>query len=105
MPQYAIVDICAIYSILLIWVVRIFMSSPIEICLDRESRFAEFVAGPLAVFWHRREERQFTGVDGVQVSYVRFRSAKHERVIVVCPGRIENYVKYAELAYDLFQCG
>ena len=27
---------------------------------------------------------------------------KHDRVIVVCPGRIESYVKYAELAYDLF---
>jgi alpha-beta hydrolase superfamily lysophospholipase len=26
-------------------------------------------------------------------------------VIVVCPGRIESYVKYAELAYDLVHMG
>ena len=26
-------------------------------------------------------------------------------MIVVCPGRIESYIKYAELAYDLFHLG
>jgi alpha-beta hydrolase superfamily lysophospholipase len=30
---------------------------------------------------------------------------KNDRVVVVCPGRIESYVKYAELAYDLFHSG
>jgi lysophospholipase len=30
---------------------------------------------------------------------------KKRSVIVVCPGRIESYVKYAELAYDLFHMG
>lgn len=30
---------------------------------------------------------------------------KNDRVIVVCPGRIESYIKYAELAYDLFHLG
>ena len=25
--------------------------------------------------------------------------------VVICPGRIESYAKYAELAYDLFHSG
>ena len=37
--------------------------------------------------------------------FVRFHDTRHDRVIVVCPGRIESYVKYAELAYDLFHLG
>lgn len=73
--------------------------------LTRESEFAAFTTGPLMDFWRQREECEFLGVDDVPVRYVQFRSATHDRVIVVCPGRIESYVKYAELAYDLFHCG
>ncbi|KFC84933.1 lysophospholipase L2 [Buttiauxella agrestis] len=72
---------------------------------NRENAFAAFTTGPLMDFWRQREECEFSGVDEVPVRYVRFRSQDHDRVIVVCPGRIESYVKYAELAYDLFHCG
>lgn len=71
----------------------------------RESAFAAFATGPLTDFWRQREEAEFTGVDNVPVRFVRFHAARHDRVIVVCPGRIESYVKYAELAYDLFHLG
>ncbi|MBV8045398.1 lysophospholipase L2 [Pluralibacter sp.] len=71
----------------------------------RENAFASFTMGPLNDFWRQREEAVFTGVDGVPVRFVRFHASYHDRVIVVCPGRIESYVKYAELAYDLFRCG
>ncbi|WP_437888018.1 lysophospholipase L2 [Phytobacter sp. V91] len=71
----------------------------------RESAFAAFATGPLTDFWRQREEAEFTGVDNVPVRFVRFHAAMHDRVIVVCPGRIESYVKYAELAYDLFHLG
>ncbi|WP_090136093.1 lysophospholipase L2 [Kosakonia oryziphila] len=71
----------------------------------REKAFAAFTTGPLMDFWRSREEAVFTGVDNVPVSFVRFCHPRHDRVIVVCPGRIESYVKYAELAYDLFYLG
>lgn len=71
----------------------------------RENAFAAFSMGPLTDFWRQREEAEFTGVDNVPVRFVRFRAEKNDRVIVVCPGRIESYVKYAELAYDLFYSG
>lgn len=71
----------------------------------RENAFAAFTHGPLTDFWRQREEAEFTGVGNIPVRFVRFHAAEHDRVIVVCPGRIESYVKYAELAYDLFHLG
>ncbi|MFJ2977147.1 lysophospholipase L2 [Kluyvera sp. NPDC087067] len=71
----------------------------------RENAFAAFTTGPLMAFWRGREEAEFIGVDRIPVSFVRFSCEAHDRVIVVCPGRIESYVKYAELAYDLFHSG
>lgn len=71
----------------------------------RENAFAAFAHGPLTDFWRQREEAEIIGVDNIPIRFVRFRAASHDRVIVVCPGRIESYVKYAELAYDLFHLG
>ncbi|VFS71920.1 lysophospholipase L2 [Raoultella planticola] len=34
-----------------------------------------------------------------------FAPKDNDRLVVICPGRIESYVKYAELAYDLFHSG
>ena len=71
----------------------------------RENAFAAFTMGPLTDFWRQRDEAEFTGVDDIPVRFVRFRAQHHDRVVVICPGRIESYVKYAELAYDLFSRG
>lgn len=71
----------------------------------REKAFAAFATGPLLDFWQRREEGEFIGVENVPIRYVRFISAQHDKVILLSPGRIESYVKYPELAYDLFHCG
>lgn len=71
----------------------------------RENAFAAFSMGPLTDFWRQREEDEFMGVGDIPVRFVRFRDEKNDRVIVVCPGRIESYIKYAELAYDLFHLG
>ncbi|AFJ48804.1 lysophospholipase L2 [Shimwellia blattae] len=71
----------------------------------REKCFAAFTVGPLTAFWQLREEGEFTGVEGVPIRFVKFCAAHHDRVVVICPGRIESYVKYAEVAYDLYQHG
>lgn len=73
--------------------------------LTREQSFAAFATGPLLRFWQQREEDEFAGVGNVPIRYVRFISPQHDKVILLCPGRIESYVKYPELAYDLFHCG
>ncbi|MDR8258611.1 alpha/beta fold hydrolase, partial [Acinetobacter baumannii] len=41
----------------------------------------------------------------VPVRFVRFCAQHNDRLVLICPGRIESYVKYAEVAYDLFHCG
>lgn len=73
--------------------------------LTREKAFAAFATGPLLDFWRQREEDEFAGVENVPIRYVRFISPQHDKVILLCPGRIESYVKYPELAYDLFHSG
>lgn len=81
-----------------------FVSHPTE-WLNREKQFSSFINGPLLDFWQRREEGQFTGVGGVPIRFVRFSTPQHQRVVVVSPGRTESYIKYSEVAYDLFHNG
>ena len=57
----------------------------------RENAFAAFTMGPLTDFWRQRDEAEFTGVDDIPVRFVRFRAQHHDRVVVICPGRIESY--------------
>lgn len=72
---------------------------------QREQQFAPFLATTLPDFWRLRQENEFIGVDQVPIRYVRFTHSDHRRVIVIIPGRIECYLKYQELAFDLFHCG
>ena len=76
-----------------------------ESWLRRERAFAAFATGPLLDFWRQREECEFTGTGNLTLRYVRFTAPHHTRVILIVPGRIESYIKYPELAYDLFHCG
>ncbi|WP_255557158.1 lysophospholipase L2 [Sodalis sp. dw_96] len=73
--------------------------------LTREEQFAAFYTGPLLDFWRRREEGEFIGAQGMPIRFVRLRSPRHNKVVVISTGRIESYVKYPEIAYDLYHCG
>lgn len=73
--------------------------------LNREEQFSAFATGPLLDFWQQRVEGEFIGVAGVPIRFVRLSSPAHQRVVVISPGRTESYIKYAEVAYDLFQQG
>ncbi len=78
---------------------------PADDWLTREKQFTAFVKGPLHDFWQQREEGIFVGVGNVRLCYVRFCHARHTQVVVLVTGRIESYIKYAEVAYDLFTSG
>ncbi|WEF11830.1 lysophospholipase L2 [Pectobacterium actinidiae] len=73
--------------------------------LTREAQFAAFATGELLNFWRQREEGEFSGVDDVPIRFVRFTAPQHDKIVVVFSGRIESYVKYSEVAYDLFHRG
>lgn len=72
---------------------------------SRESTFSAFTLGPLIDFWQLREEGKIVGADGLLLCFVRFSAPGNRCVVVVSPGRGESYVKYAEVAYDLFRSG
>lgn len=73
--------------------------------LTREKQFAAFTSGPLLDFWRQRQEGEFLGVDQVPIRFVRFVDPAHQQVVMVISGRAESYIKYQELAYDLFHQG
>lgn len=73
--------------------------------LTREAQFSAFANGKLLDFWRQREEGEISGVDNVPIRFVRFTSSRHDKLVVVFPGRIESFVKYSEVAYDLFHNG
>ncbi|MCG8709748.1 lysophospholipase L2 [Brenneria sp. 4F2] len=73
--------------------------------LTREAQYAAFASGKLLDFWRRRAEGEIIGVDNVPIRFVRFASSRHDKLVVVFPGRIESFVKYSEVAYDLFHHG
>ncbi|MEH0833134.1 lysophospholipase L2 [Pectobacterium cacticida] len=73
--------------------------------LTREAQYAAFATGALLDFWRQREEGECLGVDEVPIRFVRFTAPQHDKIVVIFSGRIESYVKYSEVAYDLFHRG
>lgn len=73
--------------------------------LSREKQFSAFTNGILLDFWNQRQEGEFTGVDGVSIRYVHWRSSSHKKALVICSGRSESYVKYPEVAFDFYHLG
>ncbi|TNH80719.1 alpha/beta fold hydrolase [Aeromonas sobria] len=57
-------------------------------------------------FWRQHAiEGEFKGKDGVTIRYAALRQAKVERAILIVNGRVESYLKYQELAWDLWRQG
>lgn len=62
----------------------------------------------LSSFWQQGIFDVFKGVDNAVISYAMFNHTKRQtalEAIVIVPGRCESYLKYQELAYDLFKRG
>ena len=57
-------------------------------------------------FWRQHAiEGEFKGKDGVAIRYAALRQEKVDRAILIVNGRVESYLKYQELAWDLWrQC-
>lgn len=57
-------------------------------------------------FWHQHAvEGEFKGKDDVIIRYAALRQAKVDRAILIVNGRVESYLKYQELAWDLWRQG
>ncbi|PTT54321.1 alpha/beta fold hydrolase [Aeromonas sp. HMWF014] len=57
-------------------------------------------------FWREHAvEGEFKGKDDVTIRYATLRQAKVDRAILIVNGRTESYLKYQELAWDLWRQG
>lgn len=55
--------------------------------------------------WQQAEQGQFAGVDGVAVHYAILRHPNERGAVALCTGRVETYLKYAELVAELYGAG
>ncbi|MFE8712728.1 alpha/beta fold hydrolase [Aeromonas allosaccharophila] len=74
--------------------------------LTREADVPTLYRQTLHDFWRQHAvEGEFKGKDGVTIRYAALRQAKVDRAILIVNGRVESYLKYQELAWDLWRQG
>ncbi len=57
----------------------------------------------ISLFWQKGQFEFFSGTDGVNIHYAQFIQEQAEYLtIVIVPGRCESYLKYQELAFNLY---
>lgn len=70
-----------------------------------EQGYEETFARDVAPFFEAGERGEFPGVAGVPIRHISFVNPHARGAIVVSNGYTENFFKYAELTYDLYQAG
>ncbi len=74
--------------------------------LTSEAEVATLHQQTLPDFWREHAvEGEFKGKDGVTIRYAALRQARVDRAILIVNGRVESYLKYQELAWDLWRQG
>lgn len=74
--------------------------------LVRETEFEQRLKEDIEPYWEQHGIKgTFTGVDGIQISYMTFVQEHETGAIVLSSGRTESYVKYKELVFDLGRQG
>lgn len=74
--------------------------------LTSEADVPTFYQQTLPDFWRQHAiEGEFKGKDGVAIRYAALRQEKVDRAILIVNGRVESYLKYQELAWDLWRQG
>lgn len=74
--------------------------------LTTESELSDLGGSGLDAYWQRQAEPgQFNSHDGLKLPYARLFSSQHQKAIMLVNGRTETYLKYQELARDLFNNG
>jgi len=73
---------------------------------NREQTFSTFVERTLEPFWQEHvTESFFTNSQSLTIHYAYTIPDQAKQLVVVSPGRVEGYLKYKEIVYDLVQLG
>jgi lysophospholipase len=74
--------------------------------LVRETEFEQRVKEEIEPYWEQNGKKSnFTGVNGIHISYMAFVQENEKGAIVISSGRTESYIKYKELVFDLGRQG
>jgi lysophospholipase len=76
--------------------------------LDEYSKEIDLTArlsSEIDAFWQEGVFSSFNGIDQIRINYATFIHDDVQESIVLVTGRTESYVKYQELAYDLYHQG
>ena len=56
-------------------------------------------------FWQQVTQGSLIGKDNIKLAWCSINQPNSDKAIVICSGRVETYLKYQELIYDLYQQG
>ncbi len=74
--------------------------------LTTEAELDDLGQSGLDAFWQRQAAQgHFAGADGLELPYASLNRPEHQKAIILVNGRTESYLKYQELARDLFNSG
>lgn len=73
---------------------------------NREADLKSALPNEIKTFWLQGHFDSFSGVADTPIHYGQFTQERTDaKALVIAPGRCESYLKYQELAYDLYQQG
>lgn len=74
--------------------------------LDRDSNWDTFYEQYLTPFWQQHaQNQQYRTPDGLTLCYALTEQTQPSDLVILLPGRVETYLKYQEVIYDLYQAG
>lgn len=75
-----------------------------SITIDRELSLSDFYTQTIVPFWQNTViEEQFEGQLNASIKYCYALCSDAIGTIIISPGRVEGYIKYQELMFDLYQ--
>ncbi len=79
---------------------------PINECISSEQQLASSYQHVIVPFWQQHlKHGEFPGIDGISIAYAYAVHPQAIGSIVISSGRIEAFIKYKEVVYDLYQNG
>lgn len=69
---------------------------------ERERNFEKFVNDVLPGFWDKTEKLTIQNERGNTLAYLKAAHPSHDKAIFLVTGRVESYLRYKELIYDLY---
>ncbi|MCU4677398.1 alpha/beta fold hydrolase [Catenovulum sp. 2E275] len=77
-----------------------------ELLSHRENYWPEFYNQIIAPFWAQHcQHACFKTQDSINLRYALIEQEQSKGLVILLPGRVETYLKYQEVIYDLYQAG